>query len=142
MVKTGMVTPLYYHDVIKPDGTMAKSPDYPELSSFTEVYTQINGKAPSGMKYEALKAANMASQNLNRVALLPPNSPKESVLAMRQAFSQLAKDEEFIAEAKKVMRFQPRFEVGEDGEKLRERVLRAPKEIIEFVQKFIEEARK
>ena len=61
---------------------------------------------------------------------------------MRQAFSQLAKDEDFIAEAKKVMRFQPRFEVGEDGEKLRERVLRAPKEIIEFVQKYIEDARK
>jgi len=61
---------------------------------------------------------------------------------MRQAFSLLAKDEEFIAEAKKVMRFQPRFEVGEDGEKLRERVLRAPKEIVEFVQKFVEEARK
>jgi hypothetical protein len=61
---------------------------------------------------------------------------------MRQAFTQLAKDEEFIAEAKKVMRFQPRFEVGEDGEKLRERVLRAPKEIIEFVRSYVEEARK
>ena len=100
------------------------------------------GKAPSGIKYETLKAANMASQNLNRVALLAPNTPNEAVLAMRQAFSLLAKDEEFIAEAKKVMRFQPRFEVGEDGEKLRERVLRAPKEIVEFVQKFVEEARK
>lgn len=142
LVKTGIVTPLYYHDVIRPDGTMAKSPDYPELMGFTEVYTSIYGKPPSGIKYEALKAANMASQNLNRVALLAPNSPNEAVLAMRQAFSQLAKDEEFIAEAKKVMRFQPRFEVGEDGEKLRERVLRAPKEIVEFVQKFIEEARK
>lgn len=142
MVKTGMVTPLYYHDVIKPDGTMAKSPDYPELSSFTEVYTQIHGKAPSGIKYEVLKAANMASQNLNRVALLPPGSPKEAVLAMRHAFTQLGKDEEFIAEAKKVMRFQPRFEVGEDGEKLREKVLRAPPEVIDFVRKFIDEARK
>jgi putative tricarboxylic transport membrane protein len=142
LVKTGIVTPLYYHDVIRPDGTMAKSPDYPELMGFTEVYTQIYGKPPSGLKYEALKAANMASQNLNRVALLPPNSPNESVLAMRQAFTLLAKDEEFIAEAKKVMRFQPRFEVGEDGEKLRERVLRAPKEIVEFVQKYVEEARK
>jgi len=84
----------------------------------------------------------MASQNLNRVALLSPNSPKEAILAMRQAFTQLAKDEEFIAEAKKVMRFQPRFEVGEDGEKLRERVLRASPEIVTFVQKFIEEERK
>ena len=142
LVKTGIVTPLYYHDVIRPDGTMAKSPDYPELNSFTEVYTQIHGKAPSGIKYEVLKAANMASQNLNRVALLPPGSPKEAVLAMRHAFTQLGKDEEFIAEAKKVMRFQPRFEVGEDGEKLREKVLRAPPEVADFVRKFIEEARK
>jgi hypothetical protein len=137
-----MVTPLYYHDVIAPDGTMRKSPDYPELNSFTEVYTQIHGKAPTGIKYETLKAANMASQNLNRVALLPPVSPKEAILAMRHAFTQLAKDEEFIAEAKKVMRFQPRFEVGEDGEKLREKVLRAPSEVIDFVRKFVEEARK
>ena len=142
MVKTGMVTPLYYHDVITPDGTMRKSPDYPELNSFTEVYTQIHGKAPTGIKYETLKAANMASQNLNRVALLPPASPKEAIFAVRHAFTQLAKDEEFIAEAKKVMRFQPRFEVGEDGEKLREKVLRAPPEVIDFVRKFVEEARK
>jgi tripartite-type tricarboxylate transporter receptor subunit TctC len=142
MVKTGIVTPLYYHDVIAPDGTMRKSPDYPELSSFTEIYTQIHGKPPSGIKYEALKAANMASQNLNRVALLPPGSPMVAVLTMRQAFTQLAKDEEFIAEAKKVMRFQPRFEIGEDGEKLRDKVLRAPAEVINFVQKYVEDARK
>jgi hypothetical protein len=137
-----MVTPLYYHDVIRPDGTMAKSPDYPELMGFTEVYTQIYGKPPSGIKYEALKAANMASQNLNRVALLPPGSPNEAVLTMRQAFSQLARDEEFIAEAKKVMRFQPRFEIGEDGEKLRDKVLRAPKDVVDFVRNYVEEARK
>ena len=76
------------------------------------------------------------------MTLLPPASPKEAILAMRHAFTQLAKDEEFIAEAKKVMRFQPRFEVGEDGEKLREKVLRAPPEVIDFVRKFVEEARK
>jgi tripartite-type tricarboxylate transporter receptor subunit TctC len=142
LVKTGIVTPLYYHDVIKPDGTMGKSPDYPELNSFTEVYTQIHGKAPTGIKYDVLKAANMASQNLSRVGLLPPNSPKEAVLAMRQAFTSLSKDEEFIADAKKVMRFQPRFDVGEDGEKLRDRVLTAPAEVVDFVRQYIEQARK
>jgi hypothetical protein len=142
LVKTGLVTPLYYHDLISPDGTMRKSPDYPELNSFTEVYMQIFGKAPTGIKYETLKAANMASQNLSRVALLTPNSPKEAVLAMRQAFTALSKDEDFIAEAKKAMRFQPRFDVGEDGEKLRDRVLTAPNEIVDFVRQFIEQARK
>ena len=142
LVKTGIVTPLYYHDVIRPDGTMGKSPDYPELSSFTEIYIQIFGKPPTGIKYEALKAANMASQNMNRVALLPPNSPPAAVASMRQAFTSLAKDEEFIAEAKKVMRFQPRFEIGEDGEKLRATVLNAPVEVIEFVRKFVADAQK
>jgi tripartite-type tricarboxylate transporter receptor subunit TctC len=142
MVKTGMVVPLYYHDVVKPDGTMGKSPDYPELNSFTEIFTQINGKAPTGIKYEVLKAANMASQNLSRVAILPPNSPKDAILAMRQAFTSLSRDEEFIAEAKKVMRFHPRFDVGEEGERLRDKVLKAPNEVIEFVRKYVEEARK
>ena len=142
LVKTGIVTPLYYHDLISPEGTMRKSPDYPELSSFTEVYTQIFGKTPSGIKYEALKAANMASQNMNRVALLPPGSPPAAVNALRQAFASLAKDEEFIGEAKKVMKFQPRFETGEDGERLREKVLRAPAEIIDFVRKYVDEAQK
>lgn len=142
MVKTGMVTPLYYHDLIAPDGSMRKSPDYPELNSFTEVYTQIFGKAPTGIKYETLKAANMASQNLSRVALLTPDAPKEAVTSLRQAFTSLSKDEDFLAEAKKVMRFQPDFDVGEDGEKLRNSVLKAPPEIVDFVRKFIDEARK
>lgn len=142
LVKTGIVTPLYYHDLISPDGTMRKSPDYPELNSFTEVYMQIFGKPPTGIKYETLKAANMASQNLSRVALLTPNSSKEAVAAMRQAFASLSKDEAFIADAKKVMRFQPQFDVGEDGERLRDRVLRAPNEIVEFVRQYIDQVRK
>jgi tripartite-type tricarboxylate transporter receptor subunit TctC len=142
LVKTGIVTPLYYHDVIKPDGMMGKSADYPELNSFTEVYTQIFGKAPTGIKYEVLKAANMASQNLSRVALLTPNSPREAVLAMRQAFTTLSKDEQFIADALRVMRFHPRFDVGEDGERLREKVLRAPSEVVAFVRQYVEQARK
>src|SRR5262245_57491596 len=142
LVKTGIVTPLYYHDLIAPDGMMRKSPDYPELTSFTEVYTQIHGKAPTGIKYETLKAANMASQNLSRVALLPPKSPKEAIVAVRQAFTALSNDEEFIAEAKKAMRFQPRFEVGPDGEKLRDKVLQAPNEVVDFVRKYIDEVRK
>jgi hypothetical protein len=142
LVKTGIVTPLYYHDLIAPDGTMRKSPDYPELNSFTEVYTQIFGKAPTGIKYETLKAANLASQNLSRVALLTPNSPKEATLALRQAFTALANDEDFISEAKKAMRFHPRFDVGADGERLRNSVLRAPAEVVDFVRQYIDQVRK
>jgi hypothetical protein len=142
LVKTGIVTPIYYHDVFSPDGVLKSSPDFPELTSFTQVYTQIFGKPPSGIKYEALKAANIASGNMGRVALLPPASPPEAVAVLRQAFASLSRDEDFIAEAQKVMRFHPRFETGEGGERLREKVLAAPPELIDFVRQFIEQARK
>ena len=142
LVKTGIVTPLYYHDLISPDGAMRKSPDYPELSSFTEVYIQIFGKPPSGIKYETLKAANLASQNMNRVALVPPGTSPAAVDALRQAFASLSKDEEFLAEAQKVMKFHPRFETGADGEKLRQKVTQVSNEIVDFVRQYVEQARK
>ena len=142
LVKTGIVTPIYYHDFFSPDGVLKNSPDFPELNSFTQVYTQIFGKPPSGIKYEVLKAANLASGNLARVALMPPGSPPAAVAALRQAFAGLAKDEEFIADANKVMKFHPRFEIGEDGERLKQKVLQAPPEIVEFVRQYIEQARK
>jgi hypothetical protein len=142
LVKTGIVTPIYYHDVFSPDGVIKSSPDFPELSSFTQVYTQIFGKAPSGIKYEALRAANIASGNMARVALLPPSSPPEALTALRQAFVGLSKDEEFIADAQKVMKFHPRFEIGEDGERLKQKVLQVSPELLDFMRQFIEQAKK
>ena len=142
LVKTGIVTPIYYHDVFSPDGVLKTSPDFPELNSFTQIYTQIFGKPPSGMKYEALKAANIASGNMARVAMMPPGSPAAAVAALRQAFAALAKDEQFIADSMKVMKFHPRFEIGEDGERLKQKVLAAPSEVLEFMRQFVEQARK
>ena len=45
----------------------------------------------------ALIGLNMASQNLSRVSLLTPGSPKEAIQALRQAFTNLSKDEDFLA---------------------------------------------
>jgi hypothetical protein len=40
------------------------------------------------------------------------------------------------------MRFHPRFDVGEDGERLRDKVLCAPTEVIDFVREYVNEVRK
>jgi len=79
MVKTGMVTPLYHTDLVTPSGEVLVSRDVPELLPFTFYYKEIFGKHPSGIKYEALKAANMSSTNMTRMALMPPKVPAESV---------------------------------------------------------------
>jgi tripartite-type tricarboxylate transporter receptor subunit TctC len=142
MVKTGEATALYYTDLVSSDGEIIVSPDVPELLPFTHYYQQVFGKMPSGIKYDALKAANMSSTNMTRLIMLPPNSPAEAIATLRQAIVSLSKDSDFNAEAMKAMRFQPRFEVGEQGERLFQRVSQTPPEIVTFIRQYIDQVNK
>lgn len=142
MVQTGLVTPLYYTDLVSFDGEILVSPDVPELLPFTHYYRQVFGKPPSGIKYDALKAANMSSTNMTRTIMLPPKSPPQAVSALRQAVAALSKDADFIAESQKVMRFHPRFEVGEQGEKTFQRAAQVPPELLSFLRQYMEQGAK
>ena len=126
MVKTpGQVTPLYYADLIDADGGVADSPDVPELLSFTKFYTQVMGKPPSGIKYEALKVADIAGTNMTRAMLLPPVA-EGGGRRVETGRASLSKDDEYLADAVKVMRFRPRFEMGASGERLYQRATGTP----------------
>ena len=140
MVKPGMVIPLYYTDLVAPSGEILASRDVPELQPFTYYYKEIFGKLPSGIKYEALKAANMSSTNMTRMVLLPPKTPAESIAILRKAFDSLAKDQDFLQDAIATMRFQPRFEVGDAGERLFKQASAASPEVVNFLRKYIDEA--
>jgi tripartite-type tricarboxylate transporter receptor subunit TctC len=142
MVKTGMVIPLYYTDLVAPSGEILVSRDVPELLPFTYFYRELFGKPPSGIKYEALKAANMSSTNMTRMVLLPPKVPAESIAILRKAFDTLSRDQDFLQDAIAVMRFQPRFEVGEAGERLFKLASQTRPEVIDFLRKYISEANK
>ncbi len=140
MVKTGMVVPLYYTDLVAPSGEILVSRDVPELLPFTYYFKEIFGKPPSGIKYEALTAANMSSTNMTRMFLMPPKAPPETVAILRKAFDGLARDQDFLQDAIGAMRFQPRFEVGEAGERLFKRASQTSPEVIAFLRKYIDEA--
>src|ERR1700741_3565379 len=142
MVKTGMVIPLYYTDLVAPSGEVLVSRDVPELPPFTYYYKELFGKMPSGIKYEALKAANMSSTNMTRMVLMPPKVPSEAIMILRKAFDGLSRDQDFLQEAITVMRFQPRFEVGEAGERLFKVASQTSPEVIAFLRMYIEDANK
>ena len=142
MIKPGLVTALYYTDLVSFDGEIMVSPDVPEVMPFTHYYRQIFGKSPSGIKYDALKAANMSSTNMTRMIMLPPAAPGEAIAALRQGITGLSKDSDFIAEAQKTMRFHPRFEIGEQGERTFQRAAQISPEIVNFLQKYIADANK
>jgi hypothetical protein len=116
------------------------SRDVPELLPFTYYYKEIFGKLPSGIKYEALKAANMSSTNMTRMVLMPPKVPAESIAVLRKAFDSLSRDQDFLQDAIATMRFQPRFEVGEAGERLFKQASATSPEVVNFLRKYIDEA--
>jgi hypothetical protein len=54
----------------------------------------------------------------------------------------IRRDEDFVADAVKTMRFQPRFEVGQSGELLFKRASQTSPEIINFLREYVEQANK
>ncbi len=142
LVKPGVATPIYYADLVTPEGEVQANPDVPELPSFTQLYVQVFRKPPSGIKYEALKTINISSGNLQRLILLPPGSPPAAIVALRRAIGSASTDSDYLTDAKRVMRFHPRFEIGESGERLYKKLIQAPPEVMNFIVQYIEEAKK
>ena len=77
---------------------------------------------------------------MTRMALLPPKAPAESISILRKAFDALSRDQDFLEDAITAMRFQPRFEVGEAGERLFQLASQTRPEIISFLRDYIEQA--
>jgi hypothetical protein len=72
--------------------------------------------------------------------LLPPGSPKAAVATPKQAVGSLSRDEEYLADALKVMKFRPRFEMGAGGERLYQRATQISPELAQFIPQFIRQS--
>src|SRR4029450_12343998 len=101
--------------------------EVPDISSFSQLHQQIFGRLGSGVLWGALKTINL-THAMQRIAKVAPNTPPESVAALRQGFSQMIKDPEFIDEFKKVTRSDPRYQVGGEADRLISKLGQAPPE--------------
>jgi tripartite-type tricarboxylate transporter receptor subunit TctC len=137
MVKEGIVVPIYADELVTADGEFKPSAEVPDIPSFSQLHQQIFGKLGSGPQWEALKTINL-THAMQRIAKVAPNTPPELVAALRQGFSQMIKDAEFIQEFKKVTRSDPRFQVGGEADKLIKRLVQAPPEVRATIRKYTE----
>ena len=77
MVKTGVVIPLYFNQLLGEDGELEANSDAPDLMPFAKLYQSIHKKAPSGRHWDALKATYIA-QAMQRVVMMTPGTPPEN----------------------------------------------------------------
>ena len=99
MVSKGEAMGLFYLPTLTPDGQVIDNdPEFPDMPSLAGLYKQIHGKAPSGVKWEAVKWVRSAAV---RMAVAAPGTNKEAVAALRQGFMKAQNDSQFKAEFKK-----------------------------------------
>jgi tripartite-type tricarboxylate transporter receptor subunit TctC len=120
MVKPGIVVPVFQYSAIAADGSYPRNADVPDLPSWMELYQLKYGKdaKPSGIEWDALQIIDQIETTLLRTILMPPGAPKQAANELAQAFAAVAKDPEFIADYRKVIKSDPHLVTGEGPEKI------------------------
>jgi hypothetical protein len=114
-----IVIPLWQLAARGKDGGTPRSKALPNLPTFEEFYATVHdGKKPSGIMYEALRAEADPQLAMFRTALMPPKSPAEAVAVMRSAFIELWRDADFIRDYSNVVKTEPILVTGEEGQQI------------------------
>ncbi len=117
MAKQGIVIPLWQVAPPGKGGTYPRSKVVPEIQTFEEYYASVNpGKKPSGVPYQAMRAAIDAQTAMFRTFFMPPKTNKAAVVTMRAAIESLWKDEAFLKDYAKAVRSDPVLVSGQEGE--------------------------
>ena len=136
MMKQGIVIPLW--QVAPPvKGAYPRSPAVPEIQTFEEYYATVNpGKKPSGVNYQAMRAAIDAQTAMFRTFFMPPKANKEAIAIMRAAIESLWKDQAFIKDYAKAVRSDPVLVSGADGETIMKSLAEVSPDIRTFLQNY------
>jgi hypothetical protein len=136
MVKPGIVVPMWHHDVEDANGNLAPSPVVPDVPTFLQVYKEVKGGTPSGVKWETLRLTNKIMNSMFRTSFLPPGSPREAAEELRAAFRAVWKNEAFMAEYEKTVKYRAGLIVGADGEKLIASLGQVKPELVAFLKEY------
>jgi hypothetical protein len=109
----------------------------PDIQTFEEFYAMVNpGKKPSGVPYEAMRAAVDAQTAVFRTFFMPPKANKEAVNTMRAAVESLWKDQNFIKDYAKAVRSDPVLVSGRDGEAIMAGLAKVKPEVRAFLKDY------
>jgi tripartite-type tricarboxylate transporter receptor subunit TctC len=110
LVTPGIAIPVWFDDT----STADPPPPYKQMEGLAiptlpQLYRKVKSRAPSGQLFEAYKTLFEVNSRMQRLVVLPPNTPRAAFDALSKAVEQLNHDKEFAAEAVKTIEFVPEF---------------------------------
>ncbi|MBX9759492.1 MAG: hypothetical protein K2Y29_12030 [Beijerinckiaceae bacterium] len=111
-----------------------------DVQTFPELYMKIKGKMPEGELWEMYKRVIALNGAMQRMIVLPPNSPPEAIRELRAAVDKLNSDKEYGEDAVKTFGFVPEWTAEADVSARVRKALVLPPEIKEFMNAYIKNA--
>ncbi len=115
-----LVMPLWQLSPRAKDGSYPRSKALPNLQTFEEFYAAVfPGKPLKGqIAYDALRALADPQLAMFRVAVTPPRGSPEAVEILRSAFTQMWKDQKFLADYSRIIKTEPILVTGAEGQEV------------------------
>ncbi|QJQ97134.1 tricarboxylate transporter [Halomonas sp. PA5] len=99
MVEAGQAIPLFSLGMLNEDGELVRDPAFPDLPTFNEVYERVHGEAPTGPGYDAFRQFFASGYALQKLIMLPNDTPTEIIEAYRNAASEFISNPRFTDES-------------------------------------------
>ena len=138
LVKNGQVIPTYYDPGWNGETlSVPKQVEGLAIMPFQELHQQIKGKPPSGQLWDVYLASLAINAAMQRLIVLPPNTPQPALDALRTAVLRLNSDKAFAEDALKTIGFVPEYVAGPDTSRQVRQALTVRPEIRAFVANYI-----
>lgn len=95
LVEAGKAVPFMTWGALDDNGNIVRDPNFPDIPSFKEVYTQVKGEEPSGDAWDAWKAFFVAGYPAQKMVFLPKDTPQDIIDAYTEAFQQVISRPDF-----------------------------------------------
>lgn len=135
----GDITPLMTQGYVK-DGEVLRDPAFPDLPTMLEAYEQLTGEKAEGTGWDVYRAVTTAQTNLLRNYWIHGDADDAAKSALHEAVAKVVEDEEFLAQAEKLLGEEPPVQLGEEADKSLAAARDLTPDQVAWVEKFIDEA--
>jgi tripartite-type tricarboxylate transporter receptor subunit TctC len=103
MARDGAAVPLVSMGQLDADGNVVRDPNFPDIPTVVEAYTELHGTAPEGETFGAYKSLLGATYTYQKAMWVPQDTPADATATLREAAERLGNDPAFQQEAAKVL---------------------------------------
>lgn len=138
LVKEGLAIPLWHNPSADPSGNVAALAVAEDIPSYMEFYEDLVGEKPSGEEYEMYKWLLPRVNNIVYAALLPPGTPDEIQLILRQSFIDVTEDSSYQAEELTMYGFNLPVIGASEGTEILDSLYDVPENVTVFLENYID----